>query len=231
MSAGVAVARWELTVRPRTRNTSSFMSHSGSLPDRPPWTGLARVAGCWRGEFLLAEVGCGSPWIDAADIIVMPQPPRSRGPAALYDRLAHPLARHPGCAIAVTGGHDWFALAARDGTVVMLSPAYGRAPQPVASYLASSVFPVVRGTAVLQGSAAMGGCLAHAWLVSGQSLALLDGTRLRMATPGRDRRWAVCGQTSGVLFLFAAVFERPEAVGRPSMRVRSRSASGASMFV
>jgi hypothetical protein len=210
VSTGAAVARWELTVRP------------GQLP----WTGLAQVAGCWQGEFLLADGGCGSPWADIADIIMVShEPPLSGSPSALGDQLACVFAGHPGCAIVVTSTPHWCALAVRDGPVARLALADDRSYQRSVGQSASAMSPIMRETA------AMGGCLAHAWLVSGRSLELLGGSCLRVAAHSRGRGCIVYGQASGAPFLFDVVLEQPEAAGLLLSRVRTWSASGASILL
>lgn len=225
MTVSVAVARWELTLRLRTPGTSSVMPNGGCFPGRLPRLGLAQATISSVGEFLLADADRGSPWTEIADIIIYPRLPRSRGREAAGDRLARALVRHPGCAVAVIGGPRWCAVAARDGTVIRLLLIGGGSSQPTTGCAAGAVWSAVRE------SVAVGGCLAHAWLVSGQSLALLNGARLRVTASGRDRRWAACGQASGVPFLFGTIFEGPEAGGWPASRARTWPASDAPIAV
>jgi hypothetical protein len=213
-----AVARWDLTVRPRRSRRRHLIPNgnrrTGLLPEPDP----VPAPVLRKGEFVVAGPGRRSPWADIADVIICPQPPCSPGGGAGGDLLAN----YPGCVVAVAGGPRCCVMAVRDGTVIRVALTRGSPSLPTGCPGASS-------PPWLPGFWAMAGCLAHAWLVAGLPLAALDGSRPQVAASDQARRWETVGQVAAAAFSLSMKFAALEMGGQPFSRARTWSASGASM--
>jgi hypothetical protein len=213
MTADVTVAHWQLILRPRTTPQKPLGEYAGCPPGRLPLPGQAPEPATLTGEFLLADAGCASPWADIADILVVRLPPGSRDQCAPRHWLASVLARHPGCAVAVTGGAAWWTALARAGTVIT-PPMAGGGPltAPGHGYLAAAAMPAVPV------DLAAAGCLVHALLVARWPLTPLTSARSRLTAPGPPGSWTSCGQAAGAPFSFGIVLEDLETGRSPSSR-------------
>jgi hypothetical protein len=221
---GAIAARWELTLRPSTRFQRSPGENESRQPGHPPLSGQLPGPASLTGEFLLANVNCASPWADVADVLMVPTPPRSHDRSAPSQWLANALVRHPGCAVAVTGGPNWCTALLRDGTMISQDTASGAAQ-------ATPERPADTAINVIPANLAMLGCLVHALLVAGRPISPLTWAQPQMTTPGPPRIWTTCGQAAGAPFSFGMVPEVPQTRRSASSRARTSTASGAPMTV
>jgi hypothetical protein len=75
VTAGVAVARWNLTVRPRTLHKDLSILNGNRRTGLLPEPGLVSPPVVGEGELVVADQRCGRPWTEIADVIVRPHPP------------------------------------------------------------------------------------------------------------------------------------------------------------
>jgi hypothetical protein len=224
MTTGAITARWELTLRPPTTSQRSPGQYENRPPNRSRLPGQIPGPVALTGEFLLANANCAGPWANIADILIVPTPPHSHHQAAPSHWLADALARHPGCAVAVTGGPLWCTAALRDGT--MIRQGTTRDADPLAPARPPDM--AVHG---IPASLTVPGCLVHALLVARRPLTLLSWAQPLMSAPGPPGTWTTCGQAAGAPFSFGIVFEDPETGRSLSSRARTSTASGAPMAV
>lgn len=162
--------------------------------------------------------------LEIADVIVHPGRLGRQAQGEVRDLLARSLLSYPGCAVTVAGGAHRFLAMSRGGSMARLGLTR-LPPVPICAgrRAAGTDLPGVGGVV------AVGGCLAHAWLVAGLSAESLDGAHLWVSASDRADGWASCGQAAGVPFSFGVDFEEPGAACRPSSRERIPSASGAAI--